>query len=95
MIRFGRVSRDPFQRIDAPEPDFYGFCVVDLVDSSSKPLRDLAMPAQLKLSPEYEGTGEEHQTGYSVEQSGSNIIFRLESICSCSQTNFLELHLLL
>jgi hypothetical protein len=54
----------------------------------------LALLTQLKLSPGYERTGEEHKTRYSLEQSGSNIIFRLESICRCSQANFLELHLL-
>jgi len=47
------------------------------------------------LSPDYECTGEEHKTDCSVEQGGSNIILRLESICRCAQTNFLELHLLI
>src|SRR5262249_10701860 len=66
----------------------------DLVDRSSKTLRHLALSAHLRLSPDEERTGEEHKTGYAVEQSGSNIVFRLESICRCAQTNFLELHLL-
>jgi len=54
----------------------------------------LALPAQLRLSPDNERTGEDRKTGYSVEQSASNIIFRLESICRGSKANFLEFHLL-
>src|SRR5215472_12263182 len=50
VIRFRRISRDPLQSIDAAEPDFYCLRVVDLVDSSGKPLRDLTLAILFKFA---------------------------------------------